>query len=115
MRGLGCEGLKIAERKDGDFWGGASLPKQPLFEMGQAFITPNAEAALHPEDVVMALKRHQSGDWGDVEPEDCYTNQRALRIGASLHSAYQDHNGVKFWIITEADRSTTTILLPMDY
>lgn len=116
MIGLESGGLRIAQRRDEpDSWGaGASLPKKPLFEMGQQLITPEAEAALDHQDVVKALARHQSGDWGDVEPEDCYTNQRALRIGAPLFSAYQDSKGIKFWITTEADRATTTIMLPID-
>jgi hypothetical protein len=83
--------------------------------LGQAVITRNAMESLHPEDVLGAMRRHAAGDWGDCCPEDWEANNQALRDRSRLFSVYHDRTGTKFWIITEADRSATTILLPEDY
>ena len=83
--------------------------------LGQTVITQGAIAVLANSDVLNALVRHAAGDWGDVCGEDRLANDEALRTGARLLSAYRDCDGVKFWIITEADRSVTTILLPEEY
>ena len=85
------------------------------FPLGQIVITANAEKQLHPTDVPIALARHAGGDWGDVDEEDRQENELSLVQGFRLLSVYYDRNKVKFWIITEADRSVTTILLPEDY
>ena len=87
----------------------------PKFELGATVITPNALNALHPHDVPLAIARHVSGDWGELDDEDKAANEGALKHGHRLLSAYHDRNNVKFWIITEADRSVTTVLLPDDY
>ena len=112
----------------------------PRFETGQLYYTPGAQQALlryqiNPFDLV---KRHVSGDWGDLCTEDIETNEEALSVGARLMSSYLlpspsgDSNGdnsaddsnksnaerlepVKIWLITEADRSVTTLLLPDEY
>jgi hypothetical protein len=90
--------------------------EQPMsFPLGQTVITANALDALQPEDVQNALRRHTQGDWGVVPPEDARANDAALLEGCRLLSAFRDRHGVKFWIITEADRSVTTVLLPEDY
>ena len=86
-----------------------------LFEPGRVLITSNANEILNPEDVTAAIDRHLSGDWGDVCPEDRRSNNFAVKKGLRLLSAYKDRNDVKFWVITEADRSYTTVLLPSDY
>ncbi len=83
--------------------------------LGSVVITPNALDHLNPSDVCASLRRHAHGDWGDVCPQDVEENERSLTDGCRLLSAYTARNGVKFWIITEADRSATTILLPEDY
>lgn len=83
--------------------------------LGQAVITRNAMESLHPEDVLGAMRKHAAGDWGDCCPEDWEANNQALRDGSRLFSVYHDRTGAKFWIITEADRSATTVLLPEDY
>ena len=84
------------------------------FSPGQVVITPGALAALSDDVVRQSLKRHLTGDWGDVDAHDAQENELSLREGFRLLSAY--HQGdVKFWIITEADRSVTTILLPEEY
>lgn len=85
------------------------------FPLGQTVITPNALERLHPDDVHAAIRRHASGDWGEVGPEDAAENNLSLRQGFRLLSAYVDRAGTKFWIITEADRSSTCVLLPEDY
>ena len=83
--------------------------------LGQLVMTPAAAAALAQPDVVTALRRHASGDWGEVDDDDRRANDAALTDGTRLLSAYTSAGGTSFWIITEADRSSTTILLPSEY
>lgn len=85
------------------------------FNPGKVVITRGALKTLVYQDHFMAFCRHLRGDWGDVGKDDWEANEQALKAGDRLFSSYQDRNGVKFWIITEADRSATTILLPEDY
>jgi hypothetical protein len=85
------------------------------FRIGHIVSTPNALAHLTQEDILLGIQRHQAGDWGDVCAEDRQANDQALVHGTRLLSAYLAANGTKFWIITEADRSATTVLLPKDY
>ena len=86
-----------------------------IITLGQTVITPNALNTLHPEDVKDALVRHARGDWGDCGKEDAAENEFAVGKHLRLFSVYHDRNGEKFWIITEADRNSTSILLPEDY
>jgi hypothetical protein len=88
---------------------------QPKFSLGQLVITRNAADTIAPKDVAQGIFRHGQGDWGDLDEEDKQENERALKYGSRLFSAYHDSNGTKFWIITEYDRSLTTVLLPEDY
>lgn len=88
---------------------------RPRFELGAMVITSGALARLPPEDILHALLRHASGDWGDLDSEDRNANDRALLQGNRLFSAFRSVEGVRFWIITEWDRSVTTILLPEEY
>lgn len=85
------------------------------FPLGQLVATPNALASIPNDEILTALSRHVCGDWGALEREDWQANERALTGGERLLSAYLSTAGVKFWIITEADRSVTTVLLPEDY
>lgn len=85
------------------------------FQLGRTVITANAQARLDPRSVLVALQRHAGCDWGDLCREDVAANNDALKHGGRLLSSYRDSKGEKFWIITEADRSVTTILLPEDY
>ena len=87
----------------------------PMFALGQTVITANAKAVLPELDVVLALQRHHSGDWGNVDDHDRQVNEDALRSGDRLVSIYQSVRDQKFYIITEWDRSVTTVLLPEDY
>jgi hypothetical protein len=83
--------------------------------LGRLLITKEAMAALSHGDVFTALRRHTRGDWGDVCLDDQAANNQALSAEGRLLSSYRSKAGVKFWIITEADRSATTVLLPGDY
>lgn len=86
------------------------------FPLGQLVITSNAQLELVNEDVMTALERHMRCDWGDLSDHDRAMNDGAVRSGADrILSSYKDSKGTKFWIITEADRSVTTVLLPDDY
>ena len=86
---------------------------KPLFKLGQTVATPGALAALEQAAIspITLLNRHQRGDWGDLGNEDKQSNDQALSLGDRIFSAYQ-FDTVKFWVITEYDRSATTILLP---
>lgn len=85
-----------------------------MFQLGQVVITRNALDTLSKDAVIAAIARHQAGDWGDVCDEDRGLNDEALKEGSRILSVYHDGE-TKFWIITEADRSATTVLLPEDY
>lgn len=91
----------------------------PLFEPGHVVITTRAQVVMEERGqahiIPTMLNRHALGDWGDLTQEDAAANDAALRNGDRLLSAYQFEEGFKVWIITEADRSATTILLPEDY
>lgn len=86
-----------------------------LFELGRIVATPGALEVLAPEEPLVLLRRHASGDWGGVDAHDRRANNRALKDGTRLLSAYTLPGGEKVWIITEADRSSTCILLPEEY
>ena len=62
-----------------------------------------------------ALRRHVYGDWGDLDDEDKAENEFSVENGYRILSSYTSSNGIKFWVITEADRSATTVLLPEEY
>ena len=83
--------------------------------LGRVVMTPAANETLTAKDIYAALARHRSGDWGTVCKADQTANDTALKYGGRLLSAYTNADDEKFWIITEADRSYTTILLPEDY
>lgn len=91
--------------------------KQPLFPLGQVVATPGALAALQkagqgPHDF---LSQHMCGEWGDLSDEDRRENETSLEHGFRLLSSYRTAAGEKVWVITEADRSATTLLLPEEY
>jgi len=88
------------------------------FGLGQLVATPGALAALEAANTSPAelLGRHLSGDWGTVDKDDWRANERALGEGTRLLSAYElPRTGEKVWVITEWDRSATTLLLPREY
>ena len=87
------------------------------FPLGQLVATPGALDALERtgQSPLEFLSRHASGDWGEVCEADKKENDFSVRNGFRLLSAYRLRDGTKIWIITEADRSATTILLPEEY
>lgn len=86
------------------------------FPLGQTVATPGALHVLEVTGTSPAslLARHQRGDWGDVPPEDARENELSLKEGFRILSSYQV-GGERLWVITEADRSVTTILRPDEY
>ena len=94
---------------------GAPLPREGKFPLECTVTTPAALAGVPSAEMLTALLRHHHGDWGDVCEHDRLENEAALREGFRLHSVFQTKAGVNFWIITESDRSVTTVLLPEDY
>lgn len=86
-------------------------------ELGAVYATPGALQALEDagETIDLYLARHLSGDWGEVAAEDREENRLSIEQGFRVLSAYTLTTGVKIWIITEADRSATTVLLPEEY
>ena len=93
----------------------ASVGESPRFLLGSTCITPGVRMALSLEEIHAALSRHQRGDWGDLPSADCEENELSLREGFRVLSAYTTRSGKRVWIITEADRSATTVLLPEEY
>lgn len=85
------------------------------FPLGRLVMTWNAKNSIPLSDMNIALNRHANCDWGEVCTEDWNSNNEALESGNRLLSVYHSSNGTRFWIITEWDRSVTTILLPEDY
>ncbi len=97
------------------------MPTQKPLELGQVVATLAALEVVPADTIEDALLHHQLGDWGVCCPEDWRTNDRAWKYGARILSVYEygpEKEGARrdrFWIITEADRSATTVLLPSDY
>jgi len=93
------------------------MKAKPKFEPGQICATPGAlEAMNEAEQTPMEfIGRHLYGDWGEVCADDQQANEEALEQKLRLLSAYRTKTGVKLWVITEADRSVTTVLLPSEY
>src|SRR5688572_1137753 len=91
---------------------GGATSAEVKFALGQLVATPAALGELTHEDIQSGLKRHLRGDWGDLDEEDKTENELSLEKGFRLLSAYKGANGTTFWIITEGDRSYTTVLLP---
>jgi hypothetical protein len=87
------------------------------FEPGRILATPGALRAMEEagDDPASFVFRHLAGDWGELDAEDIRENEFSLVNGFRLLSAYRLSNGTKIWIITEADRSSTCVLLPSEY
>jgi hypothetical protein len=101
-------------------WRPDGRDKDPLvraekFPLGRLMMTPRARDSIPPSEMLQALRRHARGDWGELGDEDRAANDRAVQEGERLLSAHTTKSGTKFWIITEADRSATTFLLPEEY
>lgn len=92
-----------------------SRPHQHILELGHIVATPGALERVPRSDIVDGLRRHQNRDWGELDAFDRAANDEAMSSRTRILSAYTAKNGRKFWIITEADRSVTTVLLPEEY
>ncbi len=84
------------------------------FPLGRIVATPGAIETIGHEGCLAFLRRHHGGDWGDLDGHDRRANERALRDGERLFSSYATASG-KVWVVTEADRSSTCVLLPSEY
>jgi hypothetical protein len=93
------------------------LQQAPRFPLGQLVATPGALQAMQEsgQSPDFFLQRHVTGDWGEVGAEDGRLNDEALKDGSRLLSVYRTLKGVRLYVITESDRSVTTILLPDGY
>lgn len=91
--------------------------KQPLFALGRLVATPGALQllTLAQQTPLEFLARHSRGDWGECCAEDAIENDFSVKAGFRIFSVYRTRNGKKLWVITEADRSVTTLLLPSEY
>jgi hypothetical protein len=92
--------------------------RQPVnLPLGRLLSTPGAIDAMAKasQEPMEFIDRHRSGDWGEVDAEDWAANDQAIIHGERVLSAYMLKDGVRLWIITEADRAATTILLPSEY
>jgi hypothetical protein len=108
--------VTVLDTKDGNW--SITLPAQHAaskFPLGQVVSTRGALDSIDCIEMMNVLDRHHRGDWGDCCEEDWEANDSALVEDSRLLSVYQSGNGETFWIITEADRSATTILLPSEY
>lgn len=90
---------------------------EPAFELGQVLATPGAietlaRFAINP---IILISRHLSCDWSEMDKDDQQANQEAVKNGTRIFSSYTIAENTKIWVITEADRSATTILLPSEY
>lgn len=91
------------------------IQSSPTLILGNVYATPGVLEKVTQEDIINAIGRHRKCDWGEVCEEDWKENDLSLEMGFRILSEYTSSNGVRFWIITEADRSATTILLPEEY
>jgi hypothetical protein len=91
--------------------------ERPRFSLGQIYATPGALAACEEAGTTLLpyFARHATGDWGDIHPDDRGLNEQALIEGSRIFSVYALPTAKTLWVITEADRSATTALLPSEY
>jgi hypothetical protein len=90
-------------------------PIERRFPLGRIYVSRGAWHDLPTEEIIGMLSRHAAGDWGILSREDWERNEEALANGSRLFSSYQSDTGAKVWVITEADRLATTLLLPSEY
>ncbi len=94
------------------------IPRNSLFSLGKLYFTPGAIEAFQQEGIPPAgnvIARHATGDWGDMDASDKALNDAAIKNGGRIFSAYQLTDDIRIWVITEWDRSATTVLLPSEY
>lgn len=85
------------------------------FTLGQCVVTTGVSSLIPESMIEKSIQRHASGDWGDICEEDRGGNEHALKVGNRVMSVYKSDAGDEFWIITESDRSVTTVLMPDEY
>lgn len=85
-----------------------------LFRLGKIIKTLNAQELIPSQDIQKAIRRHQAGDWGEISEGEKAANDQALEVGRQIVSVYRPASGPQFLLITEGDRSVTTVLLPED-
>lgn len=85
------------------------------FRLGKIVTSANAKSQLSQEEILKGIQRHQAGDWGDLYEHERAANDLAIVQSTRIWSVYHTEKGMKFWIITEANRSATTVLFPEDY
>jgi hypothetical protein len=95
--------------------GGPGRPTEKRVELGRVLATPGVLAAVPRDEILAALARHARGDWGEVSGADWQENDFSYSKRLRLVSSYTSSSDTKFWVITEADRSSTTVLLPEEY
>jgi hypothetical protein len=94
------------------------IPRNRLFPLGRIYVTQGAAETFQRRDVPFIgdiIARHATGDWGDMDASDKALNDTAVKHGGRIFSAYQLTDDIRVWVITEADRSSTTVLLPSEY
>ena len=91
------------------------MPDEPKFPMGRLLMTPGVRDSVKRPEIEKLLQRHNYGDWGELDEDDVAQNELGLEEGLRLMSAYTAGSGQTVWVITEADRSVTTLLLPEEY
>ena len=108
--------LAMTWDEEGGSWV-STIMRPPKFPLGQIVATPGALRAFEEagDDPMTFVARHHSGDWGELDEQDIQENEYSLQHGFRLLSAYHTSNGERIWVITEADRSATTLLLPEEY
>ena len=92
-----------------------ALDSGPKFSLGEIRLTPGAATKLLPQDIDEAVRRHGRGDWGEVGSQGNQDNAARVEQGGTIASIYTSSGGIKFYVITEADRAITTVLLPEEY
>lgn len=83
--------------------------------LGEVVITPGAALRVPAQDIIVAVQKHARGDWGELDFEDSQLNDLRLQEGGPIASIFRASNGVKFYVLTESDRATTTVVLPEEY
>jgi len=87
----------------------------PKFSLGEIHVTSGAAAKLLSQDIDAAVRRHSRGDWGEIRADGQEDNDRRLEHGGTIASIYTSSTGIRFYVLTEADRTVTTVLLPDEF
>lgn len=105
----------MVSRDDGRSRGRDPLVREGKFPLGQLVQTPGVIGEVPPSELFRAIRRHASGDWGEVGSKERLTNEQAVADGATIRSVYDSEAGVRFWVVTDGDRISTTAMLPVEY